>query len=133
MKYMFDTNTCIHMVKHNQIVLNNYANNRNEGIAISTITLAELEFGVCNNATYYDKNRAKIVSFLTLVDILPFDGAAAIEYGVIYADLTQKRAQIGKMDALVAAHAKSLNLIVVTNNIREFQRVKGIIVEDWTI
>ena len=133
MKYMLDTNICIHMVKHNQTVLNTFASKKNDGIAISAITLAELEFGVCNNTAYYDKNRVKLISFLTLVDVLPFDGAAAAEYGIIFANLTQKRTQIGKMDALIAAHAKSHNLVVATNNVCEFSRVDGLVVEDWTL
>jgi tRNA(fMet)-specific endonuclease VapC len=133
MKYMLDTNICIHMMKHNPTVLSAFNAKKDDGVVISAITLAELEFGVCNNTTYYEKNRTKLLSLLTLVDVLPFDAAAAAEYGIIYADLTQRRSQIGKMDAEIAAHAKSLNLIVATNNTGEFSRVNGLIVEDWTI
>ena len=88
---------------------------------------------VYNNALYYEQNRAKLLSLLTLVDVLPFDGAAAAQYGIIYADLTQKRVQIGMMDALIAAHAMSCDLIIATNNTREFERVNGLIIEDWTL
>ena len=133
MKYMLDTNICIHLMKHNQIVLNAFEHKKDDGTAISAITLAELEFGVYNNAVHYDQNRAKLLSLLALVDVLPFDGAAAARYGIIYADLTQKRAQIGKMDALIAAHAMSCDLIIATNNTREFERVNGLIIEDWTL
>jgi len=120
-------------MKHNQIVLNAFEHKKDDGTAISAITLAELEFGVYNNAVHYDQNRAKLLSLLALVDVLPFDGAAAARYGIIYADLTQKRAQIGKMDALIAAHAMSCDLIIATNNTREFERVNGLIIEDWTL
>ena len=132
MKYMLDTNICIHLMKHNPVVLDVFTNKKDDGVAISTITLAELEFGVCNNTKYYDKNRTKLLSLLTLLDILPFDAAASAEYGIIYANLTHKRLQIGKKDALIAAHAISQNLIIATNNIREFRRIDRLAVEDWT-
>ena len=73
MKYMLDTNICIYLMKNNQMVLNAFELKKDDGIAISTITLAELEFGVSNNTEYYEKNRAKLLSLLTIVDILPFD------------------------------------------------------------
>ena len=121
------------MMKHNPTVLSAFNAKKDDGAVISAITLAELEFGVCNNTTYYEKNRTKLLSLLTLVDVLPFDAAAAAEYGIIYTDLIQRRSQIGKMDAEIAAHAKSLNLIVATSNTAEFSLVNGLIVEDWTI
>ena len=101
------------------------------GIAVSAISLAELEFGVCNSSAI-EKNRVKLIAFLTLIDILPFGGKAAAEYGKINAVLRQRGTPIGVMDTLIAAHAKSAGLIAVTNNVREFERVDGLIIEDWT-
>jgi len=131
MKYMLDTNTCIFLIKRNPEVMSSYAAKKSEGIVISSIVLAELEFGVCNS-TAYEKNKANLLAFLSLVEILSFNGAAATEYGNIRADLNRKGTPIGFLDTLIAAHAKSKGLVIVTNNIREFGRVEGLEVEDWT-
>jgi len=118
-------------MKHDPETISSFSEKKNEGIAISTIVLAELEFGVCNSAKY-EKNRAKLISFLSLVELLSFDGAAAIAYGSICTDLRKKQTPIGQMDMLIAAHAKSKSLVVVTNNLREFERVENLELEDWT-
>jgi len=131
MKYLLDTNTCIHHMKHEQNTLTAFASKKSEGISISSIVLAELEFGVCNSDAY-DRNRNKLISFLTLVETLPFDGADAIVYGNICADLRRKGTPVGQMDMLIAAHAKSKGLIIVTNNIREFERIEGLEMESWS-
>ena len=130
MKYMLDTNICIHLMKHTQSVLDRFSQIEDEIITISSITLAELEFGICNS-TSYEKNRVKLISFLSLVDVLPYDEIAAIEYGIIRADLQKKGKLIGQLDMLIAAHARSRNLIIATNNVSEFGRVDGLAVEDW--
>jgi tRNA(fMet)-specific endonuclease VapC len=100
------------------------------GIAISVVTLAELEFGVANSGAY-ERNRTALLAFATLVEILPFDVPASVEYGRIRAALAKKGLPIGALDTLIAAHAKSSNLTLVTNNTREFRRVDGLSVEDW--
>ena len=105
--------------------------NRKEGIGISTIVLAELEFGASNSANY-EKNKARLIFFVSLVELLPFDASAAPEYGKIRTDLKRKGTPIGFLNMLIAAHAKSKGLVIVTNNIREFERVEGLEVEDWT-
>jgi tRNA(fMet)-specific endonuclease VapC len=74
-----------------------------------------------------------LITFLPLVEIMPFDSAAAAEYGKVCAFLKQKGVPIGQMDMLIAAHAKSQGLIVVTNNIREFERVEELKLENWAI
>jgi len=131
MKYLLDTNTCIDILRNDEAVLSVFYTKLNEGIAISTIVLAELEYGVCNS-TAYEKNRETLVSFLSLVELLPFDGSAAIVYGGIRADLKRKNNLIGQMDMLIAAHAKSSGLTIVTNNMRDFERVVGLESEDWS-
>jgi tRNA(fMet)-specific endonuclease VapC len=100
------------------------------GIAVSSITLAELAFGV-ENSTARERNRNTLLAFSTLVEILPFDVPASAEYGRIRTSLAKKGLPIGTLDTLIAAHAKSLNLILVTNNTREFRRVDGLSLEDW--
>ena len=79
-----------------------------------------------------EKNRVAITMFLSPISILDFDVYAAEEYGRIRADLERKGTPIGPMDMLIAAHAKSEDLILVTNNTREFERVNDLTVEDWT-
>lgn len=132
MRFMLDTNMCIYMMKNNPQVLSAFEKNKNDGIAISSITLAELEFGVYNSSAF-EKNKNKLISFLPLVDVLSFDGSSAMIYGEICATLRKKGTPIGTMDMLISAHAKSENLIVVTHNTREFERVNGLKLEDWAL
>ncbi len=130
MKYLLDTNMCIYAQKKNTNVLLEIHNHFNDGIAISSITLAELKYGV-EASLYSEKNAVQLLKFLAAIDVLPFDGNAAAEYVKICADLRQKGTPIGTMDMLIAAHAKSEEFITVTHNIRGFQRVEGLILEDW--
>lgn len=130
MKYMLDTNMCIYAQKNIPQVITKIKDNFQYGIAISSITLAELEFGVQASANV-EKNTIALYKFLSIVEILNFDSSAATEYGKIRADLKKKGTPIGNMDMLISAHAKSENLIVVTHNTREFERVEGIQLEDW--
>ena len=130
MTYLLDTNTCIFMMKQMPSVVERFSSARSGGIAISSITLAELEFGVFNSKAY-ERNRNALLAFSTLVEILLFDVLASAEYGRVRAALEKAGTPIGALDTLIAAHAKSLNLTLVTNNIREFQRVEGLFLEDW--
>lgn len=130
MKYMLDTNMCIYAQKNNQNVMAQIKEKFSQGLAISSITLAELEHGVQASANV-EKNTVALLKFLSIMDVLPFDSGAAVEYGKICADLRRKGTPIGTMDMLISAHAKSENLIVVTHNTREFMRVKGLKLEDW--
>lgn len=130
MKYMLDTNMCIYAQKNISQVIEKIKNNFQYGVAISSITLAELEFGVQASANI-EKNTIALYKFLSIVEILDFDSSAATEYGKIRANLKRKGTPIGNMDMLIAAHAKSEDLIVVTHNTREFERVEGLQLEDW--
>ena len=130
MSYMLDTNICIHLMRHTQSILDRFSGISNSSIAISAITLAELEFGICNSNAY-EKNRIKLISFLPLVDVLSFDDRAAVDYGFIRADLQKKGMAIGPLDMLIAVHARSRNLVLVTNNKNEFDRVEGLSVINW--
>ena len=130
MKYTLDTNMCIYAQKNIPQVIEKIKNNFEYGVAISSITLAELEFGVQASANV-EKNTIALYKFLSIVEILDFDSNAATEYGKIRADLKRKGTPIGNMDMLIAAHAKSEDLIVVTHNTREFERVEGLKLEDW--
>lgn len=130
MKYLLDTNMCIYAQKQMPSVLCKIRENYRDGIAISSITLAELEFGV-QASENRERNTIALLKFLAVVDVLPFDNKAAAEYGKIRADLKKKGTPIGTMDMLIAAHGKAESLTVVTHNTREFERVEALRLDDW--
>ena len=130
MKYMLDTNTCIFIIKKDENVLSHLKKIDFKEICISSITLSELEFGVAKGM-HSEKNQKALDAFVYNFSILPFDRDAAHEYGKIRADLEKIGSPIGSMDMLIAAHAKSQKLILVTNNTKEFIRVNGLNIEDW--
>ncbi len=130
MKYMLDTNTCIFIIKKNENVLSRIKKIDFKEICISSITLSELEYGVAKSINY-EKNKKALEDFIYNFSILSFDSDAAHEYGKIRADLEKTGSPIGSMDMLIAAHAKSQKLILVTNNTKEFIRVDGLKIEDW--
>ena len=132
MKFMLDTNICIYLIKKkSESVLLHLQAKLTEGVSISTITLAELMHGVEASA-YPERNSVALKQFLSIIDILPFDDEAAAEYGKICTELRRQATPIGAMDILIAAHARAKGLIVVTNSIREFERVDGLKLENWT-
>jgi tRNA(fMet)-specific endonuclease VapC len=132
MKYMLDTNICIYIIKKKSgNVLAKIKANRGNGLAISSITLAELWHGVEYSASR-EKNTIALIEFLAIVKIMSFDDKAAEEYGRVKADLQRRKCLIGPLDTLIAAHAKSNGMVIVTNNTKEFSRVEGLKVEDWT-
>ena len=104
--------------------------NLRKGLYISAITLAELEFGV-ENSLYKEKNRITLVGFLTIMNIVYFDDVAAREFGIIKKLLIAQGSVIGPYDMLIGAHAKSLNMTLVTNNLSEFERIEGLKLENW--
>jgi len=131
--YMLDTNMCIYIIKKKtQNILDKLKHNRKKGLFISSITLAELEYGNANaDSSYKEKNRAALMEFLTIMEIKYFDENAAKEYGILKKDLKDRNCLIGPYDMLIGAHAKALNLILVTNNIEEFERIKNLKLENW--
>lgn len=131
MRYMLDTNICIYAIKNKpENVLVNLQAKMQDGLCISVITLAELEYGVEASA-YPEKNAVALMQFLSIMEILPFDDRAAAEYGKICAKLKKQGTPIGTMDMLIAAHARVSGLVLVTNNVREFTRVEDLRVENW--
>lgn len=131
MTYMLDTNICIYAIKNKpERVFQKVREHLQSGLCISAITLAELEHGI-SKSSYPEKNRTSLAKFLAVMDILAFDQAAAVEYGKICAYLQRKGMPIGTMDMLIAGHAKARNCILVTNNVREFERVEGLVIENW--
>jgi len=128
---MLDTNICIYLIKKKpQGVLKKLAEHKISEDGISAITVAELEYGVAKSAQP-DKNRDALDEFLAPFEIISFDDRAALEYGRIRAHLERKGTLIGSMDMLIAAHAQSLGVTLVTNNAKEFKRVPHLRVENW--
>ena len=133
MKYLLDTNTCIYIInKKPPLVVKRIRSKRPEDVAVSTVTIAELEYGVYRSREI-DQNRIALLEFLVPFTILDFDQSAAATYGSIRASLESIGTPIGPMDILIAAQATSQSLILVTNNEREFRRVEGLQIENWTI
>lgn len=131
MKFMLDTNICIYAIKNKpESVLKYLKENLSSGLCISSITLAELEHGVEKSANK-EKNALALLQFLSILTVLPFDDLAAVEYGKICAYLQKKGTPIGVMDMLIASHARSEKLVLVTNNVREFERVPELLIENW--
>lgn len=131
MKYMMDTNICIYTIKNKpESVIRKVLSQNPEDLCISMVTYAELMYGV-EKSQAVEKNRIGISLFLSAITVLDFDSQAAGVYGEIRAELEKKGTIIGSMDLLIAAHAKSQDCILVTNNTREFTHVTGLQIEDW--
>ena len=130
MKYLLDTNTCIFLMKNHITVVEHYKVNRQSGIAISSITSAELYFGVYNSSNPV-KNGMNLANFFMGINVLRYDETAAREYGRLRAVLRKRGTPVGQLDMLIASHALSNGLVVVTNNVREFERIEGLELEDW--
>lgn len=131
MTYMLDTNICIYIMKNKPAqVLQRFKSEIDNGICISSITLAELEYGMQHSSNPI-RNEQALLHFLIPIEILPFDAAAASEYGALRTYLQGLGTPIGPLDMLIAAHAKSEHMTLVTNNVREFIRVPELVVENW--
>jgi tRNA(fMet)-specific endonuclease VapC len=129
--YLLDTNICIYVIKKKPVdVLKTLKTKSKKDIYVSSITIAELEYGVAKSQ-FPEKNKIALIEFLSIFNILPFDDADAAEFGMIKTDLEKKGRIIGPMDLLIAGQAKSKKLILVTNNIKEFERVEGLKIENW--
>ena len=131
MTYMLDTNICIYIMKNKPAqVLQRFKSEIDNGICISSITLAELEYGMQHSSNPI-RNEQALLHFLIPIEILPFDAATASEYGALRAYLQGLGTPIGPLDMLIAAHARSEHMTLVTNNVREFIRVPELVVENW--
>lgn len=131
MMYMLDTNAIIMAVRHPEWpIYPKIKEHLGKDLCISAVTYGELEYGIRKSANP-EKNRLAITKILLGIRILDFDSRAAVHFGDIFAELESKRMRIGDRDTMIAAHARSLGYTVVTNNTREFSRVKGLNVEDW--
>lgn len=132
MRYMLDTNICIFIIRQkNPAVIKRITLHRPEDLLISSITVSELKYG-CEKSADPEKNRLALMEFLSPLTILPFAPSAAQHYGEIRAQLERDGTPVGAMDLLIAAHARSINATLVTNNTRDFKRIKGLNIADWS-
>ncbi len=132
MKYLLDTNICIYIInKRPSEVIGKLRKFKPEEIGISVITLSELQKGV-SKSSHKKKNQQALDDFVSVFKILPFEELDAKKYGEIVAKLESQGQIIGGNDLFIAAHSLSRKLTLVTNNEREFNRVAGLKVENWT-
>ena len=130
LKYMLDTNIVIYVIKRKPIEVLDTFNQHADQLAISSITLAELLHGA-EKSEQVERNLRKVEDFVSRLEVLEYTPNAAAHYGDIRADLERKGTPIGVNDLHIAGHARSEGLIVVTNNLREFERVEGLRTDNW--
>ena len=129
--YLLDTNICIYIIKKRpEQVIERLRHTRISEVGVSSITLSELEYGAAKSSRPA-QNKLAIVEFLAPLEILPYDDMAAQEYGKVRAYLEKQGTPVGSMDMLIAAHALSLNCILVTNNEREFRLIPNLKIQNW--
>ncbi len=132
MRYLLDTNICIYIINRApDKVYQRFETLRVGDVGISAITYCELQFGISNSKNP-EKNQQALTGFLSPLEVLDFPSAASQIYGDIRTRLKRAGTPIGNYDLLIAAHALFANLVLVTNNTKEFQRVPGLLLEDWT-
>jgi tRNA(fMet)-specific endonuclease VapC len=137
MNYMLDTDTCISLLdgrepEKQQNILARLERLHRPELFLSAVTVSELAFGV-ENSRFRKANLAALDTFLLDFRVMPFDETAAREAGQVRAELEKKGQRIGVMDTLIAGHAKSLGLPVVTNNLADFSRIRGLKIENWSV
>ncbi|NOZ49588.1 MAG: type II toxin-antitoxin system VapC family toxin [Chloroflexi bacterium] len=131
MKYMLDTNICIYLIRHKPPTVRAHFEMHAVGeIGVSSLTVAELMYGV-EKSQRPAQNRETLLQFLLPLVIVSFDHQAAVAYGRIRAVLEKAGTPIGALDMLIAAHALSLDVTLVSNNTREFTRVPGLRLTNW--
>jgi len=131
-RYLLDTDICSYIMKRsNKPVLRRLARTPVSDVCISVVTKAELLFGV-EISPQRHQDAAALAAFLSYVEILDFLDEASAHYAKIRADLKTRGAMIGANDLFIAAHARSLGLTLVTNNTREFGRVRNLAIDNWT-
>lgn len=128
--YMLDTNICIYIINQKpQQVFERFKTLEYGKLCISSITAAELAFGVEKSGSL--RNKQALEKFLSPLEILPFSQDCIWQYGKIRNELQKQGQIIGAMDLLIAAHACAMGCVLVTNNLKEFERVQGLALENW--
>lgn len=129
-KYMLDTNIAIYVIKNKPIQVLDQFNHHADQMCLSMITVSELLHGA-EKSQFPKKTLRQVEDFISRLAVLDYDYAAASQYGDIRANLERKGMPIGLNDLHIAAHARSRGLVLVSNNLREFERVEGLRLENW--
>jgi tRNA(fMet)-specific endonuclease VapC len=130
LKYMLDTNIVIYTMKNRPRKVRQLFNQHQGQMCISTVTLGELVFGA-EHSQQVERNLADIEAMSARLEVLPFDSASSYHFGQIRAQLYRIGQPIGLYDMMIAGHARSAGLILVTNNLNEFKRISGLRLENW--
>jgi tRNA(fMet)-specific endonuclease VapC len=130
LKYMLDTNIVIYVIKRKPIEVLEIFNLHAGQMCISSITLAELFHGA-EKSTKIEHNLRIVEDFISRLQVIEYGVKAAAHYGDIRANLERKGTVIGLNDLHIAGHARSEGLTLVTNNVREFERVEGLLLNNW--
>lgn len=131
MRYLLDTNICIYIIKRKpEQVFRRFQRQRPGDIGISAITYSELCYGVANSARP-EQNQAALAEFVAPLEVCDYPADASTAYGRIRAELRRRGKPIGPLDTLIAAHAVHLGVVLVTNDMTDFQRVSSLRVESW--
>lgn len=131
-RYLLDTSICVYVIRKRPArVIRKVQRKQVSEIGISSITLSELEYGVAKSVKP-EQNKLALTEFLAPIEVLPYDDGAALRYGPLRAHLERQGTPVGSLDLLIAAHALSLECVLVTNNESEFKRIPGLKVENWT-
>ena len=129
--YLLDSNICIYLInKRPDYIVNKISEHKPPDIKLSAISMGELEYGV-SKSTNREKNRDALIHFASAFDILEFNDEDAEVYGIIRADLEKRGQIIGPYDMQIASQAITRDLILVTNNTREFSRINNLRIENW--
>ena len=131
MHYLLDTNICIYLIKKRPLaVIDRFRQYSPKDVAISTITLFELQYGI-EKSQYRQRSKDALAKFLLPLNLINIDRPAAVEAAIIRAQLGKKRMPIGPYDLLIAGLARSMDMILVTNNTKEFERIDNLHLENW--
>lgn len=130
LKYMLDTNIVIYTIKNKPEAVRKAFETHYGQMCISTITLMELIYGA-EKSSNPERNLRDIEGFAARLDVLPYDDEAASHSGQLRAELVKAGKPIGPYDQMIAGHARSRGLILVTNNVKEFERVAGLRLDNW--
>ena len=131
MRYLLDTNICIYLIKnHPPEIFQRFREHSPEDVAISTVTLFELQYGV-EKSQHRKRSGNALSKFIFSLNLIDLDHTAAVESAVIRAQLEKMGMPIGPYDLLIAGIAKSRDMVLVTNNTKEFKRIQGLGLENW--
>jgi tRNA(fMet)-specific endonuclease VapC len=131
MRYLLDTNICIYLIKKRPPeVLDRFRQHSPQDVAISIITLFELEYGA-EKSQYRQRSKDALTKFLLPLNLINLDRSSALESAIIRAQLEKKGMPIGPYDLLIAGLARSQDMILVSNNIKEFEKIAGLHLENW--